>query len=156
MTTLSVELPTVGLPDKTQDVRINTALTAIQTWGNGNVGTVNLETGLLAGSWEALVRGAKIEANATYQTPGSRKELGAASVRLRGVLAVKAGQKLEAGETLATLAVGQRPPATEGFTVFASGAAQALTITAAGVMTLSANVEAAQNVFLGGISFNLT
>ena len=156
MGTITLELPTLGQPDKTQDVKINTAFTTVQTVINGNLGAPNLESELLTGKWESIfVLGAKVEAAATYQTLRGRKESGAASVRLRGAIAVKAGEELKASETLATLAVGYRPPATEGFSIFAGGIAQALTITAAGVMTLSGAVKAAENVFLGGITFNL-
>jgi len=43
MTEVSLVLPEIGKPDKTQDPRINTAFTAIQTWANGNVDSSNLK-----------------------------------------------------------------------------------------------------------------
>jgi hypothetical protein len=44
---LSVILPTIGQPDSTEDVKLNNALTAIQTWGNGNIDASNFTAGFL-------------------------------------------------------------------------------------------------------------
>jgi hypothetical protein len=44
MSILSLIKPIVGKPDATEDVKINNALTAIETWANGSIGTSNLET----------------------------------------------------------------------------------------------------------------
>lgn len=33
----SISLPTIGQPNSTEDVKVNNSLTAISTWGNGNV-----------------------------------------------------------------------------------------------------------------------
>lgn len=41
MSLLSLVLPTIGQPDSTEDPKLNTALTAIQTWANGNIDPVN-------------------------------------------------------------------------------------------------------------------
>lgn len=46
MTQLSLTLPEIGKPDKTEDVKLNTALTQIQTWGNGNIDEANLSSSL--------------------------------------------------------------------------------------------------------------
>jgi hypothetical protein len=43
MSLLSLILPEIGLPDKTQDPKIVTAFSTIQTWANGEIGTANLE-----------------------------------------------------------------------------------------------------------------
>lgn len=42
MSVLSLILPTIGQPDSTEDPKINTALTAIQTWANGNIDLTNM------------------------------------------------------------------------------------------------------------------
>jgi hypothetical protein len=41
MSVLTLVLPEVGQPDKTQDPKINTAFTAIQSWGNGQIDSSN-------------------------------------------------------------------------------------------------------------------
>ncbi len=42
MSELSLVLPEIGKPDTTEDPKIVTAFTAVQTWANGNVGTTNI------------------------------------------------------------------------------------------------------------------
>jgi hypothetical protein len=49
MTTVSLILPEVGKPDSTQDPRIVTAFTTLQTWANGNVDSTNLSKGAVNG-----------------------------------------------------------------------------------------------------------
>jgi hypothetical protein len=43
MTELSLVLPTIGQPDSTEDPKLNTALTKIQVWANGEVDGTNLK-----------------------------------------------------------------------------------------------------------------
>ncbi len=43
MSELSLVLPEIGKPDTTEDPKIVTAFTAIQTFANGNIGGVNVE-----------------------------------------------------------------------------------------------------------------
>lgn len=42
MTQLALVLPVIGQPDSTEDPKLNTALTTIQSWANGNVDSSNL------------------------------------------------------------------------------------------------------------------
>lgn len=46
MSELSLVLPEVNKPDKTEDPKIVTAFTQIQTWANGNIGAVNVDSTL--------------------------------------------------------------------------------------------------------------
>jgi hypothetical protein len=152
MTTLSLILPEIGKPDHTQDPKIVTALTEIQTWGNGNIGTANLETHLLAGAWEAVTLGAKIEEETALQTIRARSILGGAAVELRGAAKVKAGEELKLTETLLTLPAGLRPPAT----VEPLSASVGIKIPTTGIATCSVALPSANVLFLDGVHFNLT
>ena len=49
MSLIALTLPEVGKPDKTEDPKVTTALTTLQTWANGNIDSTNLKTeGILA------------------------------------------------------------------------------------------------------------
>lgn len=45
MTSLSLILPEIGVPDVTEDPKIVTAFSTIQTWANGNIDSANLKAG---------------------------------------------------------------------------------------------------------------
>jgi hypothetical protein len=156
MTTLSLILPEIGKPDKTEDPKLNTALTTVQTWANGGIGTSNLEAGLLAGSWEAPSLGAKVEESAAGQTVRCRKENGGAIVRLRGAAKVRSGQTLSIGETVLTLPVGFRPPALVQCVAVTSATATSFSIATSGVVTLAASTAATVEIALDNITFNIT
>jgi len=46
MSLLSLVLPVLNQPDATEDVKVNNAFTAIQTWANGNIDASNMAPGL--------------------------------------------------------------------------------------------------------------
>jgi hypothetical protein len=48
MGTISLPLPVVGSPDATEEPKIPSALSTIETWANGNIDTTNLSAALLA------------------------------------------------------------------------------------------------------------
>lgn len=48
MSLLSLVLPIAGQADSTEDVKVTSALTAIQTWANGNVDATNLANAVTA------------------------------------------------------------------------------------------------------------
>lgn len=45
MTSLSLVLPEIGVPDLTEDPKIVTAFSTIQVWANGNIDSTNLKAG---------------------------------------------------------------------------------------------------------------
>lgn len=107
------------------------------------------------GAWTALTLGAKIEAGTTIgQTPRVRAEQGDTSARLRGSLVVQSGQELKGGETLATLPVGFRPPAT--IVLPQQGTAGFPLVASTGEIEMTGNVPSKGTVFLDGLTFNLT
>lgn len=165
MTIISLELPEIGKPDKTQDPKINTAFSTIQNWANGFIDEENLSVALkeklslAPGKWSNLVLGPKMESAGSPQTPGARTELNAAVARLRGIVIVKFGEELKAGETLFTLPAGTRPPTQIRLGVVTQGEKSAYILIAAatGVATLgSASLGSEKTVFLDGQTFNLT
>jgi hypothetical protein len=107
-----------------------------------------------ATGWATLALGAKLEVDGAYQAPGVRRE--DPTVRFRGALLVKAGAKLEAGETLLTLTAHYRPPAREAIGCVAGGALAVMTIETSGVVIVSVAVAEAGAVYLGNLSFTLT
>ena len=50
MTILSLVLPIISQPDKTEDPKINTAFTAIQSWANGQIDSSNIKPASLVGA----------------------------------------------------------------------------------------------------------
>jgi hypothetical protein len=50
MTLLSLVLPILRQPDKTEDPKINTALTTMQNWANGNIDSSNIKPESLGGA----------------------------------------------------------------------------------------------------------
>lgn len=50
MSLLSLVLPIINQPDKTEDPKINTAFTAIQNWANGNIDSSNVKAEGLGGT----------------------------------------------------------------------------------------------------------
>jgi hypothetical protein len=157
MSLLSLILPEIGKPDKTEDPKLNTALTSIQTWANGNIGISNLEKEFLVGEWQTVALGAKIEEDTMeVQTIRVRKVLSAATVQLRGVPLVKAGQELASGETVLTLPVGYRPPAKIVLNVLTELAEPVKgAIATSGILALNKTIKAGQGIYLDGQSFNL-
>lgn len=103
------------------------------------------------GSWMPLALGAKVEEAAGLQTLRARTENLGASARMRGAAKVKAGEELKGGETLLTLPPSLRPPGT-----VKEVTNQEITITSAGVVSVTANLPAASVVLLDNLSFNLT
>lgn len=85
MTTLSLVLPVIGQPDSTEDPKLNTALTAIQTWANGNIDATNLASAI-AGAWTVFTP--------TWKAGGTAVTLG------NGTLA---GAYWQLGKTVAVL-----------------------------------------------------
>lgn len=114
-----------------------------------------------AGPWTPLTLGAKVEQQAGAETVRCRWENGKATVRLRGTLAVKAGQEVKAADVFATLPAEYRPAATLVTSIFANGiGATRLTITSAGEMSLPQAtivfVPAAGVIGLDGLTFSIT
>ena len=76
MTALSIELPAIGQPDKTQDPKINTAFTAVQTWANGNIGDTNIASGralvVTTTKYNGLKKYTKAEAEAGVEASATR------------------------------------------------------------------------------------
>lgn len=109
------------------------------------------------GAWTALTLGPKIEASGSAQSIRVRLEQGASSVRMRGTPVVKIGETLTAGETLATLPLGFRPPGLITVPMTTSSAVTtSLTIATTGVVALANNLAATRAVFFDGLTFNLT
>lgn len=69
MTELSLTLPIINKPDKTEDPKINTALTAIQTWANGNVDSSNFPKALSTTTISAYIARAEVNFNETHVQP---------------------------------------------------------------------------------------
>jgi hypothetical protein len=105
-------------------------------------------------AWTALSLGAKIEAGSPAGSV--RTEQGATSSRLEGLLKVKAGQKLEPGETLATIPLGFRPIAEVFLTPVITTTTGYLKVTTAGVISVSVALAETTFVALDGLTFNLT
>ncbi len=57
MSELSLVLPEIGKADRTEDPKIVTAFTQVQTWANGNIGGVNVEDDLTGLRLVEKVRG---------------------------------------------------------------------------------------------------
>jgi hypothetical protein len=119
---------------------------------SADIENVAARVGIGNGPWTAVTLGAKLEANASFQTIRARTESGGASVRLRGVPTVKSTEELKTGETLLTLPVGFRPPGT----VFTAATSPAIEISAAGIITANAAVLEHVGVVLDGVTFNLS
>lgn len=98
----------------------------------------------------ALVNGAKLEGTAEGRTENFG-HMG----RLKGTLTVKAAEELVAGETLATLPVALRPEKAETlpWAIAGSGAYIEVKIATSGVITLSANLKAAEAINLTGLEY---
>jgi hypothetical protein len=144
MPLLSLVLPEVGKPDRTEDPKVTTALVAIQTVINAGIG-----------AWTTITLGAKVEAG-SLQLPAARVEGNSAVARLRGRPQVKAGEELKAGETLGTISAGLRPPSiVEATGVVSSGASLRVIIAATGVITLGAAMAAEVHVTLDSLTYNL-
>jgi hypothetical protein len=112
-----------------------------------------IEALVATSTWTALEAvSAKLEATAGFQTVRCRMESVGAVVRLRGVLTVKAGEKLVGGEAVATLPLAFRPAVAVEFTT----AHGTLKIETSGVIKLSEEVLAAGTIFLDGVTWNLT
>lgn len=107
-------------------------------------------------AWTSLTLGPKVEAFPGFQVPASRAEAGKTVGRLRGVVKIKAGEELKAGETLGTITEAHRPPASVILIAESNAAFSFLTITSAGVISSSANVPATGGIGLDGLSFNIT
>jgi len=107
--------------------------------------------------WTKLTLGTKVEAGGAGQSPAVRGEAGNTVARLRGTVAIKSGQTLTAGETLATLAVGLRPPA-EVFTptTTTAGTSTYLLINSSGVIAAHSILATGVIVLLDSLTFNLT
>jgi hypothetical protein len=108
-------------------------------------------------AWEGLTLGTKVEAG-TLQTPGVRAEDGKTMARLRGSPKVKAAEEVKAGETIATIPAGFRPPSTVHLATMnpQTGVAGELIIASTGVITAAGGYVAANEILLDGLSFNLT
>jgi hypothetical protein len=190
MSLLTLVKPIIGKPDSTEDVKLVNALTAIEAWANGQIDSTNLKAlaeivgtqlkngtieekqlsaalvkrlgeAVTVGVWKALELGAKVEeAKVGLQTARVRAELGLNTARLRGGLVIKAGQELKEGETLFTLPVGFRPPAS----VYLMGAVEhgavrsirQMAVLPTGEVSLSGAVEENGIVCLDSVTFNLT
>ena len=108
------------------------------------------------GVWTETALGAKVEEAAGWQTVRVRREQVGSTARLRGVLAVKAGQELVAGETVLTLPVGFRPPLKIRMAIVVEAGDVRTEITAAGVMVLNENIKETRAIYLDGLTWNLT
>lgn len=139
MSILSLILPEIGKPDFTEDPKVNTALTTIETWANGEIdGTNNIKAeGITTASIKGeAVTTAKIKEEAVTNKKlelshqigewkaltlagvvGEAAEsytpssrLEAGIVRLKGKLLNTSGVLIKGGVTLATIgAAGERP-----------------------------------------------
>lgn len=110
MGTISLSIPQTGQPNSTEDPKIATDFTTIQTWANGNIDVSNLssaaQTTLLGGSWQSLTLGTNIGAfGAGTFSPQARLENDI--VRLRGQATNTVSKA--SGFLWATLPVGLRP-----------------------------------------------
>ena len=114
------------------------------------------------GYWNALTFGGKFEeAGAPVQSAGVRAEGGASRAFLRGAAKVKAGEEPKAGELIATLPSGYRPPGQVGVVAAQPGSGRPvnLIIASSGEIVLaltSAHLFPAELVYFDGVSFNLT
>lgn len=113
-----------------------------------------------AGVWTAITFGAKMKEAVGAQVPKVRTESGGAVGRLAGVAAVKTGEELKETETILTVPVGFRPPASVQFVAFAFTtvpAAVGLVLTKEGVLYCnSKNLNAISTLTLDGITWNIT
>lgn len=115
------------------------------SYSNGTVWT----TLGLVGVWQGLTLGSGVTGSG--YTPSAR--LQGDTTRLKGGLLNSSGSTITAGATLATIPSGLRPTATLSFAEAFGGF---VILSTAGLITMSANVGAAQVVALDGITFSLS
>lgn len=106
--------------------------------------------------WVAVALQATVEESGVGQTVRVRTELNGNSARLRGSVKIKAASERKENEEILTIPVGTRPPASITFPCIANGEFAKITITAAGVLSCSKTLTAAQTLQLDQISWNLT
>jgi hypothetical protein len=132
----------------------------VWTVTSGYRSTEAVEALTAPGAWTAFSSlGAKIEAVSGGYTAQSRLEQHGANVRLRGVLATKAGEALKTGERLCTLASGHRPAVAEVRVQGLAGATPAtFGILENGQVLLrsAAEIAAATTIWLDSVTFSVT
>lgn len=108
------------------------------------------------GPWELLSLGSSVEASIELQPPRVRVEL--ESIRLRGVVKIKAGQKLALGATLFTLPPNCHPSGECQVVAFLSGVGGAtqLIVKRNGIVQVLKEVTEGISIYLDGVTFNLT
>ncbi len=161
MAELKLTIPSTGEKNTVAEPKVDTALTTIRTWANGEVGAVNMESGFLVGAWTSLTSlGAKVEEGG-LQSVRVRLENAGATARLRGEVKVKSGQKLEIGEALFTMPASFRPPsgAADLIAYTASGGAKPLFISiphANEASNCSVAIAEGNAILLDGLTWNVT
>lgn len=98
MSVLNLILPTVGQPDSTEDPKINTALTAVQAWANGNIDSSNLSLGTLQSAavnqasqtvkGGSVVSTSQATSSAAYTTLGTPDQVANVQLNTPGILAI--------------------------------------------------------------------
>jgi hypothetical protein len=132
----------------TQTATVATVGTTAQVWVPAGVGP-----------WTALESvNAKLEANATYDTPGVRMEQNGAAASLRGAYTVKAGEKMPSATHIFTVPGAMRPAKPCRRIIFTTGPTIAfLSIETNGevLLFMPAELAAAAVIFIAA-SWNLT
>ena len=116
MGTISLQIPQANLPNSTEDAKVASDLTTLQTLVNGNIdhNNINASAGILFSqiqnsSWIALSLTTNVGVAAGYYTPSSR--LQGDTVQLKGTLVNNTGSSFPSGGDIALLDSTCRPAA---------------------------------------------
>ena len=152
--------------EKIADKAVVAAKIAVNTIETGNIALEAITENRLSkavqeklnpSAWSALTLAAKVEEEAVDQVPGVRSEGGGTVARLRGVLHIKAAEKLAAGGLLFTAPAGFRPPK-QIFFVIGWGVAKStlVSMNTSGEAKVQNEISAGELLPLDGVTYNLT